>query len=118
MSFASIAKQREKDGAAHSMKPRHIKLEKPGDEILGIYVSYSVNKGDSPESTYNVYQFRTDQGLTTFNGGATLDKQISQMLTKGNLYKIVLESMGTNRKGQTMKQFDCIDYGIVDAPAE
>jgi hypothetical protein len=100
--------------AVRQITPQFVRWEKPGQQIIGAYVSYNQVKSRLADSTYNQYLFDTDDGLVKFSLGHVADGDVSSLFSKGTVYAITYLGKDKIPGGRSVNRFNIEEIGIVD----
>ena len=77
-----------KNKAVRDLGITFIKFDKPGVEVLGVYVSKTLIDSKQFPSTYYQYIFLTDDGPVKFHMGGAADTEYAELFEPGDLYRI------------------------------
>lgn len=103
-----LEEARKRKGAI-SLKVEYLKFEKPGDAVLGEFVSKTLIEGKEFDGLYCQYVFNTDAGPVKCHMGGAFDQEYAEMLKPGTLY--LIEFTGTDDIGhnRVIKRYNVLE---------
>lgn len=90
-----IMEEKKRSGTAKREDVKRVKLEKPGDTVIGQYILCDTLK-DNKGKPFSVYYLRTGEGRVTFSGGVTLDRVLNDTSLIGKIIAVTLVSKDTS----------------------
>lgn len=85
--FEALAQEAIESGRAVEVTVLFLKLEKPGQSVIGQLMGVQRVRSRKNEGSYLQYLIDTDQGTVKVNFGAAFDREMMPILHIGSVYK-------------------------------
>ncbi len=110
-SYKQMYEQAVKDKAVKQLTPEYLEFKKPGDQVIGAFVSKAVVESSGGGGEYFQYVFETDQGRVKFHMGRATDSDVGKKLTEGMIYSITFEGKEEISAGRRVNKFNVEEIG-------
>jgi len=95
MTYKDLYAQAKIAGALATCEPTFVKLEKPGDFLIGKLVNVDEVESAQGPGVFKMYVFQTDDGLIKTKTGSATDRMAGKYLKIGHIYR--MEFLGQNK---------------------
>jgi len=111
-SFKQMADQAAKDRTLKALTPTYHAWDKPGQEIVGAFISKSAVQSNLGGADYNQYLFETDQGPVKFSLGKASDNEFADQFAVGIVYLIRFKGKEKIKGGRQVNNFEVYEVGL------
>lgn len=101
MNYKDLYKAALTGGTVRSVEPDFVRLNTPGDMLVGRLVEIIPTRAKQGGGTFNCYTFETDAGYFKTKCGAATDNKIKAVLRIGGIYAVTFlgqTDLGNNTK--------------------
>lgn len=102
-----------KDGALKQLTPVFHEWGKPGDTLIGAFISKGEVSSSAGGGTYYQYVFETDEGNVKFHLGRASDTDVGEVLQPGVIYAITFQGKEEISGGRRVNKFNVEELGPV-----
>ena len=95
-----------KESRVKQRTAKYIKWDKPGDEIIGRFISVNPVPSQRGEGHYNQYLFETNEGMVKFALGSATDREAEEIFIKDSVFAVKFLGKEDIAGGQRVNKFD------------
>jgi len=118
MTYKELFEQAKKAGALVSCEPVFVKLDKPGDFLIGKLVSIDAVESVQGTGSFNMYIFQTDAGLMKTKTGAATDHMAGRYLHIGHIYRMEFLGQKELPSGVSVNKFRIEEITLPEQPSK
>ena len=113
-SYQELYNTSKKAKTVKQLTPVYVKWDKPGQQIIGAFISYNPVQSRLGGTEYNQYIFETDEGLVKLALGRSADSEFTPQLVRGVVYAITYQGKEKISGGRQVNRFALEEIGVAD----
>lgn len=88
MKYKEAYEKAKKEKSLEQLTATYKEWKEKGEVVIGEYVHVNQVPGRQPNTQYNQYLFKTDDGLIKFSMGGVTDNEAGVMMRVGEVYRV------------------------------
>ena len=103
--YKEMYEKGQKDKSLKLLTPVYQEWKKPGEQVIGAFISKGEVSSSVSEGRYYQYVFETDKGNVKFHMGSSADNDVGAALVPGVVYAITYEGKEELPRGRRVNKF-------------